>query len=117
MIAGHIYNPLSSPRSYIKPQEVPQATGGTVVIGLRREIPERFWSFLEILLVGGTGGQISLKPSGIKRGKKICIRVPSGMECRDYDVRVVRRFVERRVVPFFLPRDRVSCVESSKGRA
>ena len=77
------------PHRYIKPQEIPQLTGGTVVIGLRREIPERFWNYLEILLVGGKGGQMALKPSGIKRGKKICIKVPPGMESRDYDVRVV----------------------------
>ncbi|CAD7951484.1 unnamed protein product [Amoebophrya sp. A120] len=75
---------------YIKPQEVPTATGGTVVIGLRKEIPEQWWNQVEILLVGGSSGtQLTLKPSGIKKGKKLCIKVPPALECRDYDVRVV----------------------------
>lgn len=74
---------------YIKPQEVSQADGGTVIIGLRREIPEAWWNQVEILLVGGKEGQVTLKPSGIRKGKKLCIKVPPNLECRDYDVRVV----------------------------
>jgi hypothetical protein len=35
---------------YIKPQEIP-AEGGTVIIGLRRQIPEQFWNQVQILLV------------------------------------------------------------------
>ncbi len=65
------------------------AEGGTVIIGLRKEIPEMWWNQVEILLVGGKEGQVTLKPSGIRKGKKLCIRVPPGLECRDYDVRVV----------------------------
>lgn len=84
----HLYL-LSCFSSYIKPQEVPVAEGGTVIIGLRKEIPEMWWNQVEILLVGGKEGQVTLKPSGIRKGKKLCIRVPPGLECRDYDVRVV----------------------------
>lgn len=74
---------------FIKPQEVSGATGGTVVIGLKKEIPEQWWNHVEILLVGGKEGQLKLKPSGIRKGKKLCIKVPPALECRDYDVRVV----------------------------
>ena len=55
----------------------------------RPEIPEQYWNYVEILLVGGNEGQMTLKPSGIKKGRKLCIKVPKGLECRDYDVRVV----------------------------
>jgi len=75
---------------FIKPQEVKTEKGGTVVIGLKKEIPEQYWNHVEILLVGGVGeAQIRLKPSGIRKGKKLCIKVPPNLECRDYDVRVV----------------------------
>ena len=48
------------------------------------------WNHVEILLVGGAnGGQLKLKPSGIRKGKKLCIKVPPNLESRDYDVRVV----------------------------
>ena len=60
-----------------------------MVIGLKKEIPEQFWNHVEILLVGGKEGQLKLKPSGIRKGKKLCIKVPPNLECRDYDVRVV----------------------------
>lgn len=74
---------------YIKPQEVAASTGGTVVIGLRKEIPEQLWSHVEILLVGGQEGQLKLQPCGIRRGKKLAIKVPPNLDPRDYDVRVV----------------------------
>ncbi|CAD7922456.1 unnamed protein product [Amoebophrya sp. A25] len=73
---------------YIKPQEVYSANGGTVVIGLRKEIPEQWWNHVEILLVSGPT-QLPLKPSGIRKGKKLCIKVPPNLESKDYDVRVV----------------------------
>lgn len=29
-----------------------------------------------------------LRPTGVKKGKKLCVEVPSGMEPGDYDVRL-----------------------------
>lgn len=75
---------------YIKPQEVRTSSGGNVVIGLRREVPETSWNLVEILLVGGKDAQsMTLKPTGIKKGRKLCVKVPGGLPPRDYDVRVV----------------------------
>ena len=30
----------------------------------------------------------ALRPTGVKKGKKLCVEVPSGMEAGDYDVRL-----------------------------
>ena len=41
--------------------------GGTVVIGLRKEIPEQFWNQVEILLVGGNSGAVGAKVTRLTR--------------------------------------------------
>lgn len=73
---------------YVKPGFVSNE-GGSVVVGLKNEIPQGYWGELEVLLVGGAGAQMKLRPAGIRKGKKVCIDVPAGLACSDYDVRLV----------------------------
>lgn len=72
--------------SQVKPDSVPTA-GGKVIVSLRKEVPHGHWDNVEIVLVRGPV-QKRLKPTGIKKGKKLCIQVPEGMEPGDYDVRL-----------------------------
>eukprot|EP00434_Breviolum_minutum_P015531 symbB.v1.2.013677.t1/scaffold971.1/size148033/5 len=92
--------------SSVKPISVP-TSGGKVVVSLRKEaelfepsgdmcdlfiawksqVPQGFWDRLAIFLVNGPV-QKRLTPTGVKRGKKLCVEVPSGMEPGDYDVRL-----------------------------
>eukprot|EP00933_Yihiella_yeosuensis_P074896 TRINITY_DN8399_c2_g4_i1.p1 TRINITY_DN8399_c2_g4~~TRINITY_DN8399_c2_g4_i1.p1 ORF type:complete len:243 (-),score=28.66 TRINITY_DN8399_c2_g4_i1:296-1024(-) len=72
--------------SSVKPCSVP-TVGGKVVVSLRREVPEGHWTSLSIVLVNGPV-QRKLTPTGIKKGKKLCIEVPAGMTPGDYDVRL-----------------------------
>mmetsp|Transcript_55826 Transcript_55826/g.104741 ORF Transcript_55826/g.104741 Transcript_55826/m.104741 type:complete len:241 (-) Transcript_55826:51-773(-) len=72
--------------SSVKPCAVP-TTGGKVVVSLRKEVPQGFWDRLGIVLVNGPV-QKKLTPTGVKKGKKLCVEVPAGMEPGDYDVRL-----------------------------
>mmetsp|Transcript_149090 Transcript_149090/g.277852 ORF Transcript_149090/g.277852 Transcript_149090/m.277852 type:complete len:235 (+) Transcript_149090:1-705(+) len=72
--------------SYVKPTSVPTA-GGRVVVGLRKQVPQGFWERIGIVMVNGPK-QVKLKPTGIKKGKKLCIEVPPGLALGDYDVRL-----------------------------
>ncbi|CAJ1346271.1 unnamed protein product [Effrenium voratum] len=72
--------------SSVKPCAVP-TVGGKVVVSLRKEVPQGFWDRLGIFLVNGPV-QKKLTPTGVKKGKKLCVEVPSGMEPGDYDVRL-----------------------------
>ncbi|CAE7430553.1 unnamed protein product [Symbiodinium natans] len=72
--------------SSVKPCAVP-TSGGKVVVSLRKEVPQGFWDRLGIVLVNGPV-QKKLVPTGVKKGKKLCVEVPSGMEAGDYDVRL-----------------------------
>mmetsp|Transcript_51107 Transcript_51107/g.150703 ORF Transcript_51107/g.150703 Transcript_51107/m.150703 type:complete len:282 (+) Transcript_51107:27-872(+) len=72
--------------STVKPSYVPTA-GGKVIVTLRKEVPQGYWDTLSIVLVN-LPVQITLKPTGIKKGKKLCVEVPSGMKEGDYDVRL-----------------------------
>eukprot|EP00441_Pelagodinium_beii_P045278 CAMPEP_0197624710 /NCGR_PEP_ID=MMETSP1338-20131121/4263_1 /TAXON_ID=43686 ORGANISM="Pelagodinium beii, Strain RCC1491" /NCGR_SAMPLE_ID=MMETSP1338 /ASSEMBLY_ACC=CAM_ASM_000754 /LENGTH=218 /DNA_ID=CAMNT_0043194905 /DNA_START=12 /DNA_END=664 /DNA_ORIENTATION=+ len=72
--------------SSVKPAGVP-TKGGKVVVSLRKEVPQGFWDRLGIFLVNGPV-QKKLTPTGVKKGKKLCIEVPPGMTPGDYDVRL-----------------------------
>lgn len=72
--------------STVKPTSV-SAEGGKVVVSLRKEVPQGHWDKLEVVLVMGPI-QRRLTPTGIKKGKKLCIQIPGGMEPGDYDVRL-----------------------------
>jgi len=48
---------------FIKPQEVRSEQGGTVIIGLKKEIPEQFWNHVENITWSNTSG-------GERRGRK-----------------------------------------------
>ncbi|CAE8690732.1 unnamed protein product [Polarella glacialis] len=72
--------------SSVKPCSVPTA-GGKVVVSLRKEVPQGYWTSLSVVLVNGPVQQ-RLTPTGIKKGKKLCIEVPAGMQPGDYDVRL-----------------------------
>eukprot|EP00929_Paragymnodinium_shiwhaense_P120803 TRINITY_DN92856_c0_g1_i1.p1 TRINITY_DN92856_c0_g1~~TRINITY_DN92856_c0_g1_i1.p1 ORF type:complete len:276 (-),score=19.08 TRINITY_DN92856_c0_g1_i1:163-990(-) len=72
--------------STVKPSSVPTA-GGKIVVSLRKEVPQGYWDSLEIVLVNGPQ-QVKLKPTGIKKGKKLCVEVPPGLASGDYDVRL-----------------------------
>jgi len=73
--------------SYVKPPSV-SASGGRVIVGLRKEVPQGYWDHIEIILVCGPA-QVKIKPTGIKKGKKLCVEVPGGLQPGDYDVRLV----------------------------
>lgn len=54
---------------------------------LRKEVPQGYWDTLSIVLVN-LPVSLTLKPTGIKKGKKLCIEIPPGMKPEDYDVRL-----------------------------
>jgi len=72
--------------SYVKPTSV-SASGGKIVVCLRKQVPQGYWEHLDIVLVSGPT-QVFLKPTGIKKGKKLCVEVPAGLQIGDYDVRL-----------------------------
>lgn len=72
--------------SYVKPCTV-LASGGRVVISLRREVPQGYWDRIDILLIQDHT-QVKLAPIGIKKGRKLAVEVPAGMKLGDYDVRL-----------------------------
>jgi len=72
--------------SYVKPTSV-SAAGGKIVVCLRKQVPQGYWEHIGIVLVNGPT-QVRLKPTGIKKGKKLCVEVPSGLKLGDYDVRL-----------------------------
>lgn len=57
------------------------------MVSLRKEVPQGYWDTLSIVLVN-LPVQVTLKPTGIKKGKKLCVEVPAGMKPDDYDVRL-----------------------------
>jgi len=72
--------------SAVRPSSLPQR-GGKVIVSLRKEVPQGFWDTVSIVLVN-LPVSLNLKPTGIKKGKKLCIEVPAGMKPDDYDVRL-----------------------------
>jgi len=72
--------------SYVKPASLSVA-GGRIVVCLRKQVPEGYWEQIGIVLVNGPS-QVRLKPTGIKKGKKLCVEVPDGLSLGDYDVRL-----------------------------
>jgi len=73
---------------YVRPQQL-TTSGGKVYIELIRTIPQPLYSEIEVLLVAGKQGMINLKPEAIRKGKKLCVQIPNGLdEGQDYDVRV-----------------------------
>lgn len=72
--------------SYVKPTAL-GADGGKIVVCLRKQVPQGYWEHIGIVLVNGPT-QVRLKPTGIKKGKKLCVEVPSGLKLGDYDVRL-----------------------------
>lgn len=72
--------------SAVKPSSVPKC-GGKVIVCLRKEVPQGYWDTLSIVLVN-LPVSLTLKPTGIKKGKKLCIEIPPGMKPEDYDVRL-----------------------------
>lgn len=71
---------------HVKPSSVP-TRGGKIVVSLRKEVPQGYWDTLSIALVN-LPVSLTLKPIGIKKGKKLCCEVPPGMKPDDYDVRL-----------------------------
>jgi len=72
--------------SYVKPRSV-GTCGGKLVVCLRKQVPEGYWERLGIVLVNGPA-QVHLNPTGIKKGKKLCVEVPAALQLGDYDVRL-----------------------------
>merc|ERR1740117_894267 len=73
----------------LKPLLLSAASGGKLVVGLKKQVPQGYWDHLEIVLVSGPT-QVKLKPVGVKKGKKLCVQVPGGsLAPGDYDVRLV----------------------------
>lgn len=72
--------------SAVKPSSVPSC-GGKVVVCLRKEVPQGYWDTLSVVLVN-LPESVTLKPTGIKKGKKLCVEVPAGLKPNDYDVRL-----------------------------
>jgi len=61
--------------------------GGKIVISLRKEVPQGHWHTLSIVLVN-LPVQVTLKPTGIKKGRKLCVEIPPGLKADDWDVRL-----------------------------
>lgn len=72
--------------SYVKPTSL-GAAGGKIVVCLRKQVPQGYWEHIGIVLVSGPT-QVKLRPTGIKKGKKLCVEVPAGLKLGDYDVRL-----------------------------
>lgn len=72
--------------SYVKPTMVP-TSGGKVVVVLRKQVPQGFWDHIGIVLVQNPQ-QVKLRPTSIKKGKKLYLEVPGGLAVGDYDVRL-----------------------------
>jgi len=73
--------------SSVKPTNVSSVRGGKVIVNLRKEVPQGYWDTLSVVLVN-LPVSLTLKPTGIKKGKKLCVEVPPGMKPDDYDVRL-----------------------------
>lgn len=76
----------------VKPKEVSSTAGGRIVVTLNKAVPQGYWSHVQIAMVptSGTGGEArTLKPTGMKKGKKLCIEVPADLAVGDYDLRLV----------------------------
>lgn len=72
----------------LKPLLLSAGSGGKLIVGLKKQVPQGYWDHLEIVLVSGPT-QVKLKPIGIKKGKKLCVEVPGSLTPGDYDVRLV----------------------------
>jgi hypothetical protein len=72
---------------YVKPMNIPDS-GGTVVVGLHSELPQAQWGDMRVMLVGERGKSSELEPTGIRKGRKLCVKIPP-VEPMDYDVRLV----------------------------
>mmetsp|Transcript_40809 Transcript_40809/g.105576 ORF Transcript_40809/g.105576 Transcript_40809/m.105576 type:complete len:255 (-) Transcript_40809:220-984(-) len=85
--AGDISSMLDGQRlSTVRPSTI-ASDGGRAVVRLRKEVPQGYWDHVEIVLVNGPE-QRRLKPTGIKKGRKLCLEIPSGLKPGDYDVRL-----------------------------
>ncbi|EER05455.1 hypothetical protein Pmar_PMAR011477 [Perkinsus marinus ATCC 50983] len=98
---------------YVKPDCIPSRGGATVVVGLKREIPQDMWNALEIVFRRhdrrpstrnspqlGTarppdspqaipaGFVKTFKPEGIRKGKKLAVKIRGDLPPGDYDVSV-----------------------------
>jgi len=79
--------PLGQRVLWLKPERVP-CHGGTVVISLKREVSQDLWNSVEVRLRSKTEFKVvSLKPDGVRKGKRIAIKVPE-LSVGDYDVSV-----------------------------
>merc|ERR1712232_980824 len=72
--------------SSVKPSKVSK-DGGKIVVSLKKEVPQGYWDTLAVVLVN-LPDQVVLKPTGIKKGRKLCVQVPANMDPEDYDVRL-----------------------------
>lgn len=66
---------------WLEPERV---SSGTFVIAFKKEIPQEMWQGLKIQL----NGSIQLDPSGVRKGKKIAVKLPEDITPGDYDVTV-----------------------------
>ncbi|KAF4679761.1 hypothetical protein FOZ63_007596 [Perkinsus olseni] len=98
---------------YVKPDCIPSKGGATVVVGLKKEIPQDMWNALEIVFRRhdrrpttrnspqlGTarppdspqaipaGFVKTFKPEGIRKGKKLAVKIRGDFPPGDYDVSV-----------------------------
>ena len=51
----------------------------------RKQVPQGYWENIGIVLVNGPT-QVRLKPTGIKKGKKLCVEVPVGVYSTQQDI-------------------------------
>jgi hypothetical protein len=72
---------------YVKPLNVPDS-GGTVVVGLHAELPQAQWGDMRVMLVAENGTSVQLEPIGIRKGRKLCVKI-GPLDPMDYDVRLV----------------------------
>ena len=72
---------------WLQPEQI-TSSGGTVVIAVKREIPQELWTGLEVRMRSQSEYKVTtLKPEGVRKGKKIALKVPQ-LPAGDYDVSV-----------------------------
>jgi hypothetical protein len=57
-----------------------------VVVALKREVPQELWDTLELRL--SSSETISLRPHGVRRGRRVAVSLPADLPLGDYDLSV-----------------------------
>ena len=74
---------------WLNPERV-SSGNRSFIISLKREVAQELWGGLEVCLCSKTSLKVeTVKPDGVKKGKKIVCKIPEDFPIGDYDVSVV----------------------------